>query len=177
MHAFQIENTRSCDSKTKNIQFKLTAFENTWSHQRRKRREMKRRGDPLISECPEAKIMKPGVEASGNDTCGEISGKLQKTANEKDQEIPNKESDRKEIKETVTLSINKGKERESETGEEVSSGTHKSLTARDKDSFLIKCDLFVKLSSDVIHIEMVYQEGQKDQMHQILQYIKNHITD
>ena len=169
MHAFQIENTRSCDSKTKNIQFKLTAFENTWSHQRRKRREMKRRGDPLISECPEAKIMKPGVEASGNDTCGEISGKLQKTANEKDQEIPNKESDRKEIKETVTLSINKGKER--------ASGTHKSVTAKDKDSFLIKCDLFVKLSSDVIHIEMVYQEGQKDQMHQILQYIKNHITD
>ncbi|XP_078335902.1 RNA N(6)-adenosine-methyltransferase mettl16-like [Crassostrea virginica] len=175
--ALQIENTRSCDIKTKNIQFKLTAFENTWSHQRRKRREMKRRGDPLISECSEVKIMKPGVEASGNDTCGEISGKLQKTAKETDQEIPNKESDRKEIKETVTLSRNKGKGRESGTGGEVSIGTHNSVTARDKDSFLIKCDLFVKLSSDVIHIEMVYQEGQKDQMHQILQYIKNHITD
>ena len=155
----------------------MTAFENTWSHQRRKCREMKRRGDPLISECPEAKIMKLGVEASENDTCGEISGKLQKTANENDQEIPNKESDRKEIKKTVTLSRNKGKERESATGGEMSSGTHKSVTAKDKASFLIKCDLFVKLSSDVIHIEMVYQEGQKDQMHQILQYIKNHITD
>ncbi|XP_048767709.2 RNA N6-adenosine-methyltransferase mettl16-like isoform X2 [Ostrea edulis] len=46
---------------------------------------------------------------------------------------------------------------------------------RDKDLFLIKCDLFIKVTSQAINIEMVYEDGQKDQMNQILQYIKNHL--
>lgn len=172
---------------------KLTAFKNTWSHQRRKRRQMKRRGEDQTSECTEVKKLK----VTENFTESEKSDKQLENSFEKCPGSSCNQGDRKitsdsdfkddqtfkgkKIEETVNKSgdgekaANQG---ESSTKDNVMPGvTDDSLSEKDKDQFLVKCDMFIKITSESISLEMIYREGQKDQMHQILQYFKNHITD
>jgi hypothetical protein len=61
------------------------------------------------------------------------------------------------------------------TSEQITAQITSEDVGTDKKVFLIKCDLFIKVTSGSIDIEMVYEDGQKDQMNQILQYIKNHL--
>lgn len=172
---------------------KLRAFKNTWSHQRRKRREMKRRWEDQTSECSEVKKLK----VTENFTESEKSDKQLENSCEKCQESPCDQGDRditsvsdykddqtfkgKKIEETVNKSGDSEKaanQGESSTKDHVMPCvTSESLSEKDKDQFLVKCDMFIKMASESISLEMVYREGQKDQMHQILQYLKNHITD
>lgn len=190
LKVLQIENVKSVDSKTKSVHLKLTAFENTWSHQRRKRRELKRRGEHQTAECTDEKKLK----VAENFTESEVSNKQLENSHEKCQESPHDRGDRKitsvsgvrdnqtfigkKIEETVKKSgdgekaANQG---ESSTKDNVTAGD--SMSVRDEDQFLVKCDIFIKNAAESICMEMVYREGQKDQMHQILQYLKNHIDD
>lgn len=154
---------------------------------------MKRRGEEQTSEGTEVKKLK----VAENFTEREKSDKQLENSCEKCQESPCNQGEReitsasdfnddqtfkgKKIEETV----NKSGDGEKATNQGATSSkdnvvpcvTGDSLSEEDKDQFLVKCDMFIQIASDSISLEMVYREGQKDQMHQILQYLKNHITD
>lgn len=193
LKVLQIENLKSVDSKTKTVHLKLTAFKNTWSHQRRKRREMKRRGEEQTSEGTEVKKLK----VTENFTEREKSDKQLENSCEKCQESPCNQGEREVTSvsdfnddqtfkgKKIEEKVNKSGDGEKAANQGASSSkdnvvpcvTGDSLSEEDKDQFLVKCDMFIKIAADSISLEMVYREGQKDQMHQILQYLKNHITD
>ncbi|XP_062617286.1 RNA N6-adenosine-methyltransferase mettl16-like [Saccostrea cucullata] len=281
LKSLEIEYTKSDDSKAKRIHLKLTAYKNTWSHQRRKRREMKRQKEELKAVCTGRKEIgteeqdddngknKNVQEINVDDPSNKQINLKRKEAPSSDEHSPKKQkveeslipsdsdqgalkrkgapgteehsskkmkvgeslipdginsknpSDqsglkrkgaptteehadkRQKVKETIGNSDREKKLRESKMTENQDNTTTKSeeawkprtsdspvatsdspVKARTSDSpvkegdtdvFLIKCDLFIT-ETEKVHIEMVYAEGQKDQMNQILQYIKNHIA-
>lgn len=154
---------------------------------------MKRRGEEQTSEGTEVKKLK----VTENFTEREKSDKQLENSCEKCQESPCNQGEREvtsvsDFNDDQTFKGKKIEEKVNKSGDGekaanqgassskdnvVSCVTGDSLSEEDKDQFLVKCDMFIKIAADSISLEMVYREGQKDQMHQILQYLKNHITD
>ena len=75
-----------------------------------------------------------------------------------------------------TVELN-DKKRELELDNELDTNREtKKLKTDDYDTYLIKCEIEVKLLDKIIYLKLDYKDGEsKDYLHQILQFIRNKI--
>lgn len=148
----------------------VTAHENTWSNQRRKRRRQ---------------------QTSKTEDEGIVDGmKRSKTADSEELLLPNRmpNTDCATVQVTAPNMVNTTVVETRLNSEvvdlttsvqtsDVSPKTTESKTLEfTSDSFLLKCSLAVKKDGGAVVIEMEWTEGEnKEMMHQVLQYLKNRI--
>lgn len=147
---------------------KMVATENTWSHQRRKRRQKLRSGED-------------GAKQSRDDGDSHPeSPKKENTASENHDNTKSADmgSTDNNVEEMEVDSEKKSPEKTEKQGDNSSMSPSKmemmDISIEDVEEYLIKCSISVKKDSDDILLEIVAEGGEnRENLHQIMQYFKN----
>lgn len=139
-----------------------TAKENTWSHQRRKRREQLRKENECNAESgsPSNNEM---LQTSSNSANGASSSTLNSSEEQMDVDLN-----------SSTESTGHKRSRDDNSDDEEYFNLKKMKNDDPKSAFL-KINLFVRKLEDEFHLEMIWVEGTAgpDSVYQVMQYFKN----
>lgn len=133
----------------------LKAYQNSWSHQRRKRREKKRLNSFLEPSETEANEFSE-LEGDKSPNSAEITSNLAELA------VHSPTSSKREYEEDSSDGYYKTKKMKLET---------------DKNPFYMEFSLQIHLNNDNFLLEMQLLQGtaSRDSLHQIMQYLKNNL--
>ncbi|EEC09371.1 conserved hypothetical protein [Ixodes scapularis] len=175
----------------------VKAESNTWSHQRRRRREMQRllkaqqqQTQPETASEPQPQPKpdsKPDLELQQQpeDSCTEeatkrrlseeaqtIGASCKKARTEIDPEVPQPGGeDRASAREQAACDTEEVMEVEAkEDGGPVKD------SQSSKDTLFLSCDVRVRRTANSVYLQLQTREGERESLHQLLQYFKNKLT-
>lgn len=136
----------------------VTAHSNTWSHQRRKRRERQRLNSLLSENNNDYKVCNPSTSFDDGSTSLDIQDASEQVANMQVKSPTLKSPSKRELDDDGFYNYKKMK------------------TDSYNDCYL-KCSIVVRKNDSNIVIELLYLDGTagKEGIHQVLQYIKNNL--
>ncbi|XP_029826173.2 U6 small nuclear RNA (adenine-(43)-N(6))-methyltransferase [Ixodes scapularis] len=175
----------------------VKAESNTWSHQRRRRREMQRllkaqqqqtqpetasepqsqpepdsKPDPELQQQPEDSCTEEATKRRLSEEAQTIGASCKKARTEIDPEVPQPGGeDRASAREQAAYDTEEVMEVEAkEDGGPVKD------SQSSKDTLFLSCDVRVRRTANSVYLQLQTREGERESLHQLLQYFKNKLT-